>query len=205
MESRYGRSRRCWVVLKMEEVGRGARDLGSRVDGAIWDVRREHARSREQERWPGQEDYKERCAECRGGVKLWYWDWHAPPKRWGGGRAGRKDMLLRAWPLALLSGRVVGVNDKVGRDGAAREEEAPLPDVWGLMSSSAHPITILSYSNVEDAFSSTTTPGYTPALPNYFLVSPRNTSLDPLDYLSKYLLASLAISPFHDDPYMKDM
>ncbi|GKA80335.1 hypothetical protein Tco_0786931 [Tanacetum coccineum] len=32
-----------------------------------------------------------------------------------------------------------------------------------------------------------------------------NTSPDPLDDLSKYLLASLAISPFHDDPYMKVM
>ncbi|GJX05852.1 hypothetical protein Tco_0193784 [Tanacetum coccineum] len=32
-----------------------------------------------------------------------------------------------------------------------------------------------------------------------------NTSPDPLDDLSKYLLASLAISHFHDDPYMKVM
>ncbi|GKG42034.1 hypothetical protein Tco_0473785, partial [Tanacetum coccineum] len=32
-----------------------------------------------------------------------------------------------------------------------------------------------------------------------------NTSPDPSDDLSKYLLASLAISPFHDDPYMKVM
>ncbi|GKC08854.1 hypothetical protein Tco_1000464, partial [Tanacetum coccineum] len=35
--------------------------------------------------------------------------------------------------------------------------------------------------------------------------SPGNTSPDPSDDLSKYLLASLAISPFHDDPYMKVM
>ncbi|GJR04287.1 hypothetical protein Tco_0527271 [Tanacetum coccineum] len=32
-----------------------------------------------------------------------------------------------------------------------------------------------------------------------------NTSPDPSDDLSKYLLASLAISPFHDDPYIKVM
>ncbi|GJT85648.1 hypothetical protein Tco_1067365 [Tanacetum coccineum] len=33
----------------------------------------------------------------------------------------------------------------------------------------------------------------------------RETSPDPSDDLSKYLLASLAISHFHDDPYMKVM
>ncbi|GKB12280.1 hypothetical protein Tco_0846203, partial [Tanacetum coccineum] len=73
------------------------------------------------------------------------------------------------------------------------------------MSSSTHPITILSDSNVEDAFSSTNTPDYTPASPDYFPASPGNTSPDPSDDLSKYLLASLAISPFYDDPYMKVM
>ncbi|GJZ93359.1 hypothetical protein Tco_0665424, partial [Tanacetum coccineum] len=35
--------------------------------------------------------------------------------------------------------------------------------------------------------------------------SPGNTFPDPSDDLSKDLLASLAISPFHDDPYMKVM
>ncbi|GJX59869.1 putative reverse transcriptase domain-containing protein [Tanacetum coccineum] len=35
--------------------------------------------------------------------------------------------------------------------------------------------------------------------------SPGNTSPDPSDDLSKYFLASLAILPFHDDPYMKVM
>ncbi|GKB55895.1 hypothetical protein Tco_0912081 [Tanacetum coccineum] len=54
-------------------------------------------------------------------------------------------------------------------------------------------------------FSSTTTPGYTPASPDYFPASPGNTSPNPSDDLSTYLLASLAISPFHDDPYMKIM
>ncbi|GJY02564.1 hypothetical protein Tco_0360716 [Tanacetum coccineum] len=73
------------------------------------------------------------------------------------------------------------------------------------MSSSTHPIIILYDSNIEDAFSSTTTPDYTPASPDYFLASPRNTFSDPSEDLSKDLLASLAISPFHDDPYMKVM
>ncbi|GKA69054.1 hypothetical protein Tco_0775118 [Tanacetum coccineum] len=49
------------------------------------------------------------------------------------------------------------------------------------------------------------TPDYTSASPNYSPTSPGNTSPDPSDDLSKYLLASLAISPFHDDPYMKVM
>ncbi|GKE22033.1 hypothetical protein Tco_1433545 [Tanacetum coccineum] len=73
------------------------------------------------------------------------------------------------------------------------------------MSSSTHPITILSNSNVEDAFSFTNTPDYTPASPDYFPASPGNTPSDSSDDLTKYLLASLAISPFHDDPYMKVM
>ncbi|GKE92609.1 hypothetical protein Tco_1573704 [Tanacetum coccineum] len=54
-------------------------------------------------------------------------------------------------------------------------------------------------------FLSTYYPGYTPASPDYFPASPGNTSPDPSDDLSKYLLASLAILPFHDDPYMKVM
>ncbi|GJU68628.1 hypothetical protein Tco_1254887 [Tanacetum coccineum] len=66
-----------------------------------------------------------------------------------------------------------------------------------------YPIIVPSDSNVEDVFSSITTPDYTPASPDYFLASLGNTSPDPSDDLSKYLLASLAISPFHDDLYMK--
>ncbi|GJY28929.1 hypothetical protein Tco_0404696 [Tanacetum coccineum] len=66
-------------------------------------------------------------------------------------------------------------------------------------------IIVSSDFDVEDAFSSTTTPNYTPASPNYSPASLGNTSFDPLDDLSKYLLASLAILPFHDDPYMKVM
>ncbi|GJY91814.1 hypothetical protein Tco_0507596 [Tanacetum coccineum] len=73
------------------------------------------------------------------------------------------------------------------------------------MSTSNHPIIVPSDSDIEDAFSSTTTPDYTPASLDYFPASPGNTSPDPSDDLSKYLLASLAISPFNDDPYMKVM
>ncbi|GJY22602.1 hypothetical protein Tco_0396260 [Tanacetum coccineum] len=68
-----------------------------------------------------------------------------------------------------------------------------------------YPIIVPSDSNVEDAFSSTNTPNYTLASPDYFPASPGNTSPDPSDDLSKYLLASLAILPFYDDPYMKVM
>ncbi|GKB67704.1 hypothetical protein Tco_0929116 [Tanacetum coccineum] len=73
------------------------------------------------------------------------------------------------------------------------------------MSTSTHPIIVPSDYDIEDAFSSTHTPDYTLASPDYFSASPRNTSTDPSDDLSKYLLVSLAISPFHDDPYIKAM
>nr|GFA05281.1 hypothetical protein [Tanacetum cinerariifolium] len=56
--------------------------------------------------------------------------------------------------------------------------------------------------DIEDAFSSNS-PDYTPASPYYFPASPRNTSPDPLNDLTKDLLASLTFLPFHDDPYMK--
>ncbi|GJY24782.1 hypothetical protein Tco_0398440 [Tanacetum coccineum] len=74
-----------------------------------------------------------------------------------------------------------------------------------VLSTSNHPIIVPSDSDIEDAFSSTHYPDYTPASPYCFPASPGNTSLDPSDDLSKYLLASLAISSFHDDPYMKVM
>ncbi|GJX67865.1 hypothetical protein Tco_0303592, partial [Tanacetum coccineum] len=66
-----------------------------------------------------------------------------------------------------------------------------------------YPIIIPSNSNVEDAFSSKNTPDYSLASSDYSPASLRNTSSDPSEDLSKDLLASLAISPFHDDPYMK--
>ncbi|GJS12680.1 reverse transcriptase domain-containing protein [Tanacetum coccineum] len=68
-----------------------------------------------------------------------------------------------------------------------------------------YPIIVPSDFDVEDAFSSTNTIDYTPASPDYSPTSPGNTSPDPLNDLSKYLLTSLAISPFHDDPYIKVM
>ncbi|GKE85342.1 hypothetical protein Tco_1559084 [Tanacetum coccineum] len=73
------------------------------------------------------------------------------------------------------------------------------------MSISTHSIIILSDFDIEDAFSSTHSLDYTPGSSDYFPASPRNTSPDPSDDLSKYLLASLAISPFHNDQYMKVM
>ncbi|GJV23166.1 reverse transcriptase domain-containing protein [Tanacetum coccineum] len=66
-------------------------------------------------------------------------------------------------------------------------------------------IIVPSNSNVKDAFSSTNTPYYTPALSDYSPASPRKNSSEPSEDLSKDLLTSLAISPFHDDPYMKVM
>ncbi|GJT94055.1 hypothetical protein Tco_1082900 [Tanacetum coccineum] len=68
-----------------------------------------------------------------------------------------------------------------------------------------YPIIVPSYFDIEDAFSSTNTPDYTPASPDYSPASPGNTSSNPSKDLSKDLLASLALSPFYDDPYMKVM
>ncbi|GJW50977.1 hypothetical protein Tco_0092328 [Tanacetum coccineum] len=70
---------------------------------------------------------------------------------------------------------------------------------------STYPIIVPSNSDIEDNFSSTNSPDYTPASPDYFPASPGNISLDPSKDLTKYLLASLVILPFHDDPYMKVM
>ncbi|GJZ00676.1 putative reverse transcriptase domain-containing protein [Tanacetum coccineum] len=50
-----------------------------------------------------------------------------------------------------------------------------------VMSSSTHPITILSDSNVEDVFSSTNTPDYTSVSPDYFPALPGNTPSDSSD------------------------
>nr|GEY02437.1 hypothetical protein [Tanacetum cinerariifolium] len=60
------------------------------------------------------------------------------------------------------------------------------------MSSPNHPTT-----DIEDAFSSNFS-DYTMASPIYFPALPGKIFLDPPDNLSKYLLASLAISPFYD-------
>nr|GEU75511.1 hypothetical protein [Tanacetum cinerariifolium] len=57
------------------------------------------------------------------------------------------------------------------------EEESEVSlELLRAMSSPNHPT-----SDIEDAFSSTHSPNYTPALPSYFPASPENTSPDPLD------------------------
>nr|GEV63628.1 putative reverse transcriptase domain-containing protein [Tanacetum cinerariifolium] len=73
------------------------------------------------------------------------------------------------------------------------------------MSTSTEPIIILSDLDVEDAISSIHSPDYISASTDYFPASLGNTSSDPSEDLSKYHLVSLAILPFHDDPYMKVM
>ncbi|GJY97261.1 hypothetical protein Tco_0514171 [Tanacetum coccineum] len=73
------------------------------------------------------------------------------------------------------------------------------------MSTSTHPIIIISDFDVEDAFSSTNTPDYTPASPDYSSASPGNTSPASLEDPFEDHSALLTISHFHDDPYMKVM
>ncbi|GKE50818.1 hypothetical protein Tco_1485974 [Tanacetum coccineum] len=53
------------------------------------------------------------------------------------------------------------------------------------MSTSTRPIIVPSDSDIEDDFSSTHTPDYTPPSPDYFPALPGNTSPDPSDDLSK--------------------
>ncbi|GJR72246.1 reverse transcriptase domain-containing protein [Tanacetum coccineum] len=86
-------------------------------------------------------------------------------------------------------------------------EQPMAQSCYTVMSTSNHPIIVSSDSDIEDAFSSTHSPDYTPASPDYFPASPGNTSPNPSDDLSKYLLASphLAISqPFHDGTVYED-
>ncbi|GKD42734.1 hypothetical protein Tco_1267379 [Tanacetum coccineum] len=77
------------------------------------------------------------------------------------------------------------------------------------MSTSTHPIIILSDSDVEDAFSFTNIPKYTPASPDYSSATPGNTSSDskiesdPSEDPFKDRSAPLAITHFPDDPYMQ--
>ncbi|GKB70852.1 hypothetical protein Tco_0932264 [Tanacetum coccineum] len=68
-----------------------------------------------------------------------------------------------------------------------------------------YPIIVPSDYDVEDTFSSTHSPNYTPASLDYSPASSGNTPSDSSNDLSKDILASLAISPFHDDLYMKVM
>nr|GFA10158.1 hypothetical protein [Tanacetum cinerariifolium] len=73
------------------------------------------------------------------------------------------------------------------------------------MSTYTHPIIILSDFDVEDAFSSTNALDYTPASPDYSSATPGNTSSDPSEDSSKDHSPSLAVLPFHEDPYMKEI
>nr|GEY38289.1 hypothetical protein [Tanacetum cinerariifolium] len=72
------------------------------------------------------------------------------------------------------------------------------------MSSSTHPIILNDY-DIEDAFSSINISNYTPSSPNYSPALPRNTFSDTSEDPSEDQLVSIAVSPFHDDPYMKVM
>ncbi|GKF13599.1 hypothetical protein Tco_0055061 [Tanacetum coccineum] len=66
------------------------------------------------------------------------------------------------------------------------------------MSSPSHPT-----SNIEDAFSSNF-PDYIPASPNYVPASPGKTySSSSNNSFGLVPIASLTLSPFHDDPFMK--
>ncbi|GKC21562.1 hypothetical protein Tco_1023712 [Tanacetum coccineum] len=52
------------------------------------------------------------------------------------------------------------------------------------MSSSTHPIIVPSDSDIEDAFSSTNTPNYTPASPDYILPPKKRARSRPSSYTS---------------------
>ncbi|GJW43124.1 hypothetical protein Tco_0071923 [Tanacetum coccineum] len=70
------------------------------------------------------------------------------------------------------------------------------------MSSYIHPFIPSDY-DVEDTFSSTNATNYIPTPSGYSPVTLQNISPDSSDDLTKNLLHSLSILPFHDDPYMK--
>nr|GEU60691.1 ribonuclease H-like domain-containing protein [Tanacetum cinerariifolium] len=79
------------------------------------------------------------------------------------------------------------------------------PGCYRIISSSNYPFIVPFDFDIEDDFSSTNTPDYTPASPDYFPTLLGNTPPDPLNDLTKDLLASLAFLPFYDDPNMKVM
>nr|GEW09815.1 hypothetical protein [Tanacetum cinerariifolium] len=64
-----------------------------------------------------------------------------------------------------------------------------------IMPTSTDPFIVPSDSDIEDAFFSTHSPDYISASPDYFPASPENTSPNPSEDLSKYLLASGTLSP----------
>nr|GEU55761.1 retrovirus-related Pol polyprotein from transposon TNT 1-94 [Tanacetum cinerariifolium] len=114
--------------------------------------------------------------------------------------------------LKLFSSKVRLADDKTLDIASVRDVvlKTTFGTRWNLkdvrvMSTSTHPITILSDYDIEDAFSSTHALDYIPDSADYFPASSGNTYSDPSEDLSKYLLASLAISSFHDDSYIKVM
>ena len=74
---------------------------------------------------------------------------------------------------------------------------------YTVMSSSNHPTIIPSDSDSENAFSSTNSPSYTSASPEYFPTSQGNNSLDFSNDFTKYLLDTLVFSPLYDDSYIQ--
>nr|GEV25549.1 reverse transcriptase domain-containing protein [Tanacetum cinerariifolium] len=75
------------------------------------------------------------------------------------------------------------------------------PECYEVMTSPNHPT-----SDIDDAFSSTNTPDYTPTSLDYSSVSFGNTSSDSSNNLSGLVpIASPTLSLFHDDPYIKVM
>nr|GEW62131.1 reverse transcriptase domain-containing protein [Tanacetum cinerariifolium] len=100
-------------------------------------------------------------------------------------------MVLFRW--ILVYGRELWRRKGFGRNfEIVPELDSFINEASIVVSSPNHPTT-----DIEDAFSSNFL-DYPTASPNYFPASPRNISPDPPDNLSKNLLASLAISPFHD-------
>nr|GEV42683.1 reverse transcriptase domain-containing protein [Tanacetum cinerariifolium] len=71
------------------------------------------------------------------------------------------------------------------------------------MSTSTHPIIVLSDFDVEDAFSSTNIPNYASASPNYSSASLGNSFSDTSEDPSEDQLVPTVVSPFNDDLYMK--
>nr|GEX19060.1 hypothetical protein [Tanacetum cinerariifolium]GEX42165.1 hypothetical protein [Tanacetum cinerariifolium] len=96
-------------------------------------------------------------------------------------------------PLAMVMKELNELKSQLNKKKSSySKNKNTLQVVNRVMSSPNHPTT-----DIEDGFSSNFL-DYTTASPNYFLASSGNISPDPPDNLSKYLLASPAISPFHD-------
>nr|GEV30344.1 reverse transcriptase domain-containing protein [Tanacetum cinerariifolium] len=105
-------------------------------------------------------------------------------------------------PQAVKDNKVSNKIDNVPEKGKDVKKVVELggKKQFRVMSSPNHPT-----SNIEDAFSSNF-PDYISALPDYFPASLRNTSSESLNNSYGLLpIASLSLSLFHDDPYIKVM